>query len=183
MISRVLTSAVVLPALALGHSPASPGFGIVRAVHLVTSAVGSVTAPGQAPASRHAVRPARHSRAAAAVVIDCQGAPVARPATFQLACADDGDRLNSLHWTSWSPGYAAATGVQAMNDCAPSCADGKFRDYPVRVILWGSAAVAHHPAERRYQMITLLYTGHQPQVGGGDSRMAGPLSETGNLWD
>lgn len=188
MISRALTSAVVpaiaFPALVFGHAPVLPGFGIARAVHLVTSAVGSVTSPRETSAPRHIVRPVRHPQAAAKyVVIDCQGAPVARPGTFPLACADDGDQLNALHWTSWSPGYATGTGIQAMNDCVPSCADGKVRDYPVRVILWGSAGVAKHPSERRHQMITLLYTGHEPQVGGGDSRMAGPLSETGNLWD
>jgi hypothetical protein len=190
MISRALTSAVLpaiaLPALAFGHTPAVPGLGISRAVHLVTSAVGSVAAPATTSTPRHITRPtdtARRRQPVRYVTIDCQGAPVVRPQTFLLACADGGDRLNKLHWTSWSPGYATATGIQAMNDCVPSCADGKVRDYPIRVILWGSASVTGHSGERRYQMITLLYTGHQPQVGGGDARMAGPLSETGNLWD
>ena len=187
MISHALTSAVLpaiaLPALAFGHSPSLPGLGISRAVHLVTSAVGTVAAPPATSTPRHIIRTARHRPLVSYVVIDCQGAPVVRPQTFVLACADGGDRLNKLHWTLWSPGYASATGIQAVNDCAPSCADGKVRDYPIRVILWGNAAVGGHSGERRYQMITLLYTGHQPQVGGGGARMAGPLSETGNLWE
>jgi hypothetical protein len=182
MPSRVLASAVLpaiaLPVLAFGHGPAFPGFGISRAVRLVTSAVSSVAPPASSTA-RHA---ARHPAAIRYVAIDCQSAPVVRPQTFLLACADDGDRLSKLHWTSWGAGYADATGIQTMNDCAPSCAEGKFRSYPVRVILWGSAPVSGHSAERRYQMITLLYTGHQPSVGGGSTEMAGPLSVTGNLW-
>jgi hypothetical protein len=191
MISRALTSAVLpaiaLPALAFGHTPSIPGLGISRAVHLVTSAVGSVTAPALAPAStpRHITSPtdtAKRRQPASYVAIDCQGSPVVRPQTFLLACADGGDRLNKLHWASWSPGYATATGIQAVNDCVPSCADGKVHDYPIRVILWGGASVAGHSGERRYQMITLLYTAREPQVGGGKAQMAGPLSETGDLW-
>jgi hypothetical protein len=181
MTSRVLASAVLpaiaLPVLALGHSPALPGFSISRAVRLVTSAIAS-------PSRESAARPtAKHPAAIRYVAIDCQSAPVIRPHTFLLACADDGDRLNDLRWTAWDPGYATATGIQSMNDCAPSCAKGKFREYPVRVILWGSARVSGHSSERRYQMITLLYTGHQPSVNGGSAEMAGPLSETGDLWD
>jgi hypothetical protein len=193
MLTRILTSAVfpavALPALAFGHAPGTPAFGISRAVHLVTSTVSSVTWTGGGTAPRAATRHALAARRSGArdgardVVIDCTGSPVVRPKTFLLACADGNDRLAKMDWADWDSGYAMGTGVQVLNDCSPSCARGTFRDYPVRVILWGSASVPGQRSERRYEAITLLYTGHAPQVGGGSARMAGPLSVTGTLWD
>jgi len=191
MRSRILSSAIVpavaLPALALGaghHGPTAPGFGITRAVHVVTTTVGSITKPAVPAAHRHSSPAVKHSRRPVIryVVVSCSGASVVRPRTFRLACADGNDYLSKLNWTVWSPSFATATGTQTMNDCTPSCANGKFRSYPVRVILWGSAGVPHRPAQRRYAMITLLYTGTQPSVYDGATRMAGPPSVTGGLW-
>lgn len=189
MRSRVLASAIMpamaLPALAFGHgghAPGLPGFGIERAVRLVSSAVSSLTPAHQPPAwhSHVTTRPAAGPRY---VVIDCTGNAIVRPGTFVLACADGNDSLTGLRWNAWNPGYAAGTGTQRLNNCTPNCAQGKFRDYPVRVIFWGDAKVPGHQAQHRYTMITLLYTGRQPSVGTGSSRMAGPPSVTGDLWN
>jgi hypothetical protein len=176
MPSRFLASAIapaiVLPALALSHPPVQPGFGISRAVHLVTSAISSVASSPSLSAAERAARTGRHPGAAVKyVVLDCQSDPVVRPQTFLLACADGGDRLSKLRWTSWGPGYATASGIQTIKDT-----QGSYHAYAIRVILWGSAPLAGHPGERRYQMITLLYTSHEAQ-------QAGPPSVTGNLWD
>jgi hypothetical protein len=194
VLSRFLASAVVpaiaLPTLAFGpghHAPAEPGFGIARAVHLVTSAVTSITTSPAFATHRTAVRVHRAKARGAVtadryVVIDCRGNGVVRPGSLELACADANDSLGKLSWTVWSPNFATATGIQTLNDCTPSCAVGKFHTYPVRVILWNSAAVRGHAAERRYTMITLLYSGQTPTVSNGASKIAGPPSVTGNLW-
>jgi hypothetical protein len=186
MRSRIVTSAllpaIALPGLALGHGghpPALPGLGITRAVHFVTSTVGSITSPRAASTRRHQVKRHGPHTSVRYVVINCRGNALVRPSAFQLACADGDDYLSGLRWTAWSPGYASAGGTQVVNTCAPSCARGKFRGYPVRVILWGSAG---HGGVRRYTMITLLYTGREPSVGSGSAKMAGPPSVTGNLW-
>lgn len=184
-LSSVIAPAVAIPALVLGtahHAPV-PGFGITKAVRLVTTTVGSITSPARLAAPRkHVARAPKRTAGPRLVVVDCAGASVVEPRTFQLACADGNDNLSKLNWSAWSAGFATATGIQTMNDCTPTCANGKFRGYPVRVILWGSAAVPRHPAQRRYAMITLLYTGKQPSVSDGSAKMAGPPSVTGGLW-
>jgi hypothetical protein len=116
-------------------------------------------------------------------VIDCADAGVVMPSTFQLACADDNDYFRNLGWTSWRRGYAAADGIQAINDCVPSCVAGTFRSYRVRVILWGDAAVTGHPGQRRYTMYTLRYPGLRPPAYRGTTQAPGPASVTGRLWD
>jgi hypothetical protein len=187
MRSRVLTSAVVpavaLPALAFGHGPGLPGFGLNKAVRFVTSTVSSIATSGTAADSRrrdsHSAR--RHPNVHY-VAINCLNKPVVRPGTFELACADGNDTLTKLHWTAWNPGYATATGTQVVNDCTPNCAQGRFDSYPIRVILWGGTTVSGHPAERRYTMVTVLYTGRLPAVGSGSSKMTGPSSISGELW-
>jgi hypothetical protein len=182
MRSRALTSAVV-PALALpafilghggGHLPILQGLGITRATHAVTSTVSSATALGKTSASAKTSAAKRSAKALRYVAINCLGNPVVRPATFVLACADYNDSLTKLHWTTWSAGYATATGNQVVNDCTPNCAQGKFKSYPVRAIFWGTATVPGHSSERRYAKITLLYTGRQPT--------ASTPSATGDLW-
>jgi hypothetical protein len=192
MRSRVLSSAVLpaiaLPALAMSpasHTPVLPGFGISRAVHMVTTTVGSVTS--RAPGSHRAHSSLPRAASAAArprhfVAINCAGHPVVRPRAFELACADANDSLIRLHWQAWGRGYATATGIQLLNTCQPSCAHGRFHSYPVRAIFWGGAPVSGHPGEQRYTMITLLYTGQAPSVPSGSSQVPGPPSVTGSLW-
>jgi hypothetical protein len=187
MRSRVLTSAVVpavaLPALAFGHGPGLPGFGLNKAVRFVTSTVSSIAASDAAADShRRDARPSGHQTNVRYVALNCLDRPVVRPGTFELSCADGNDTLTKLHWTAWNPGYATATGTQVVNNCTPNCAQGRFNSYPIRVILWGGTTVSGHPAERRYTMVTLLYTGRLPTVGTGSSKMAGPSSVSGDLW-
>jgi hypothetical protein len=94
------------------------------------------------------------------VVLNCLNKDKAqvKPGTISLACADDGIGLEHLHWTSWTPKLASAYATSWQNDCKPSCAGGHTYDYPVVVVLWGSAAVKGHPTERRYLWATLSYT-------------------------
>ena len=116
-----------------------------------------------APASSGTPAPAT-TRAAAAttaryVVLDCDSKPVAAPSTFVLACADHGIGVEDLHWASWTPELASGYGVFWENDCTPDCADGHFHYYPSLEVLWGSAAVKGHPADRRYTELTVIFTG------------------------
>jgi hypothetical protein len=54
---------------------------------------------------------------------DCQ-TPTFEPAQIILTCADHGDVLQDLQWTSWTATSAAAVGTDVYNDCTPSCANG-----------------------------------------------------------
>jgi hypothetical protein len=190
MRSRLLSSAVfpaiALPALFLSpahHTPALPGFGVTRAVHFVTSTVGSVTSGSPIRHRSVSAATTRAARPRQFVVLNCANRGVIRPRSFQLACADGNDYLSRLHWQAWGQGYATATGTQTMNDCQPSCAQGKFHSYPIRVIFWGGEAVSGHPGEQRYTMVTLLYTGQEPSMPEGSAMVPGPPSVTGNLWN
>jgi hypothetical protein len=114
------------------------------------------------------------------VVFNCENQAQVRPGTIYLACADDGAGLTHLHWTSWTPELASAYGTEWQNDCLPNCAEGHIHDYPVVVVLWGSASVQGHPGERRYTETTLTYPKARPAVyttSGGKVKTTYPVSQ------
>jgi hypothetical protein len=125
----------------------------------LTGSAGAATA--SAAAGPHA---ASSSSALRYVVLDCLGHAQVKPGTIALACADNGMGLSYLHWTSWTPELASAYGTEWQNDCQPNCAAGHIHHYPVRAMLWGSATVQGHPAERRYTEATLSYPKGRPAV-------------------
>ncbi len=47
-----------------------------------------------------------------------------------LACADYGEVLMALRWTSWTATSASAVGTLVYNDCTPDCADGLHHSIP-----------------------------------------------------
>jgi hypothetical protein len=98
------------------------------------------------------------------VVLNCEFKAQVKPGTYVLACADNGIGLQNLHWTSWTAKLASGYGTEWENDCKPNCAEGHFHYYPVLAVLWGSARVKGHPAERRYTEVTVSYPGARPPV-------------------
>jgi hypothetical protein len=97
------------------------------------------------------------------VVADCNQWQV-KPSGYIFTCADDGVGLQNLHWTTWSPALASASGTYYENQCTPDCAAGHFLKYPALVVLWGSGVVKGHQADRRYTEFTLIFTGRRPPV-------------------
>lgn len=67
--------------------------------------------------------------AAIGVYGDCT-TPSVEPAEIVLACADDGEVLTGLHWTSWTATSAWAVGTLVYNDCIPDCAAGQRHSVP-----------------------------------------------------
>ncbi len=57
-----------------------------------------------------------------AVEICGVGAPVIRPVSMTLACADGNTQAKNLDWTSWGNTAAKATGIDTWNTCVPYCA-------------------------------------------------------------
>jgi len=47
-----------------------------------------------------------------------------------LTCADYGEVLEGLHWTSWTASSATAVGTLVYNDCVPDCAAGHEHHVP-----------------------------------------------------
>ncbi len=50
--------------------------------------------------------------------------PSVEPAEIVLTCADYGEVLTALRWTSWTATSASAVGTLVYNDCTPDCAGG-----------------------------------------------------------
>ena len=126
-----------------------------------------------------------HPAPVRAVVFDCPGqtAPLVRPTTFILTCADGNVALSKLSWSSWTPGLASAVGTLEENDCTPYCAAGHFHAYPAVVVLWGSAVVKTHSGERSYVKLTLILTGTRPRYYNYLTHkwVTAPVTQTSNL--
>jgi hypothetical protein len=69
------------------------------------------------------------ARAAAVAVEVCGTGPaVVRPGRMVLACADDGELAEDLHWGNWSAQTASATGNVTWRACRTLCADSTHLD-------------------------------------------------------
>jgi hypothetical protein len=56
--------------------------------------------------------------------------PSVEPAEIVLTCADYGEVLMGLNWTSWTTTSASAVGTLFYNDCTPDCASGHQHSVP-----------------------------------------------------
>lgn len=122
---------------------------------------GAVLASSGTPATTHATVTTQVANAKAPryVVLNCSLKPVVAPSTIVITCADHGTGVQDVHWTSWTPKLASGYATFWQNDCTPSCAEGHIYYYPSLDVLWGSAAVKGHPADRRYTKLTVIFTG------------------------
>jgi hypothetical protein len=135
----------------------------MRAAVAIFAGAAAIIAAGSggtalASSTRHA---GASTKAATAnyVVLDCSFKPVVMPSTYVIACADAGMGVQDLHWTSWTPKLASGYGTFWENDCTPNCAEGHIHHYRSLEVLWGSATVTGHPADRRYTKLTVIFTG------------------------
>ena len=136
---------------AMTTAVAAVGFGL--GLGLSSAAAAATTHPAVT------VKQAATARTPRYVVLDCNFKPVVAPPAFIITCADAGIGVRDLHWTSWTPKLASGSGTFWENDCTPYCAAGHFRYYPSLEVLWGSATVKGHPADRRYTELTVIFTG------------------------
>ena len=122
---------------------------------------GAALASSGTPATTHASASTQAATATSPryVVLNCSLKPVVAPSTIIIACADAGMGVQDLHWTSWTPKLASGYGTFWENDCTPNCAEGHVHHYPSLEMLWGSATVKGHPADRRYTKLTVIFTG------------------------
>jgi hypothetical protein len=134
----------------------------MRVAVAALAGAGIIAAGSGGTALASSATPATASTQAAAakyVVLDCSFKPVVMPSTYVIACADAGIGVQDLHWTSWTPNLASGYGTFWENDCTPNCADGHIHYYRSLEVLWGSATVKGHPADRRYTKLTVIFTG------------------------
>jgi hypothetical protein len=137
----------------------------IRVLVAIFAGVGAIVAGGGSAALAGSGTPTAASIQAATaktpkyVVLNCSFKPVVAPSTLVITCADAGIGVQGLHWASWTPKLASGHGTFWENDCVPNCATGHFHYYPSLEVLWGSATVRGHPADRRYTKLTVIFTG------------------------
>ncbi|MFJ3336148.1 hypothetical protein [Streptomyces sp. NPDC086766] len=125
-------------------------------------------APGAPPGGAQQVR-----RPERPVLVDCLWHPKTRPDAFILACGDGNSRLYSLRWSQWGSRAATARGLNAVNDCKPYCAAGRFHSYRVLVRLDHPQPWKKHPQRQHYTRMVLVFPDGRPD--GYDQVVSYPL--------
>ena len=98
-------------------------------VVIIAVALGAIPSTSASATYKSSTSPAIPS------VLTCSGKTVVKPSSYVLACADANTYFNSVHWTSWGSKSATATATFVENNCAPTCAGGKFLKYPAKLTL------------------------------------------------
>jgi hypothetical protein len=148
---------------------------------VVATGCASASAPARATDAALVQRSATYSEQT--VVVNCLFKQQTSPSSFILTCADAGDVLAHLHWVSWGPTAAFATGIEQINDCTPDCAAGKFINYPVLVDLWRPEPLRGHPGTLYFSRATRVYTANRPPLYFcNGTRTCYPQTSTFDLW-
>jgi hypothetical protein len=154
---------------------ASAGSAASSTTAASTTAAGTTTASSSTTTTTAAAQPPKY------VVADCNQWQT-EPSVYLFTCADAGEGVQEVHWTTWSYTLASGYGTYFANLCTPDCAAGNFRDYPALVVLWGTGAVPGHPADVRYTELTLIFTtGKRPPVyhyANGKRTVSYPVTQT-----
>ncbi|SFY20159.1 hypothetical protein OH786_32925 [Streptomyces atratus] len=132
------------------------------AVMLCAAAAFAAAIPVPASASASAPASTESRPADRTVAVDCFSEAQVRPGDFLLACGDGNNRLIDIHWSHWGPNSATGTALDAVNDCQPYCAAGKFHSYPVIVRLDRPKTWPSHPELRQFTRLHLVYTDGRP---------------------
>jgi hypothetical protein len=83
-----------------------------------------------------------------------------KPVELVLYCADAGQILNEITWSSWTPTQAIGAGTSTANDCEPSCAEGKDVISAVEIKL--TKPVTSESGKRVFSNIEIQYDKVQP---------------------
>ena len=83
-----------------------------------------------------------------------------KPVELVLYCADAGQILNEISWSSWTPTEAIGAGTSTTNDCEPSCVEGKDVISAVEIKL--TQPVKSESGKSVYSKIEIQYDKVQP---------------------
>jgi hypothetical protein len=92
-------------------------------------------------------------------VVNCVTYEV-KPVELVLYCADAGQILNEITWSSWNATEAIGAGTSTANDCEPSCAEGKDVISAVEIKL--TKPVTSESSKRVFSQIEIQYDKVQP---------------------
>jgi hypothetical protein len=127
----------------------------------VLAAAGLLALAGAASTAVMAAGPAS-ATPSQVVAVGCDGRGQVRPAGFDnFGCMPSQELLTGLHWTSWRSA-AFGHGTLKVNDCTPTCAQGKFIKYPVLTVLWRARPWPQHAGRAYFSRLTWIFTGKRP---------------------
>jgi hypothetical protein len=98
------------------------------------------------------------------VLVQCNGNGQVKPSkTDEPGCMPSQEFFTGLKWTSWkSVGYGS--GTLKVNNCTPTCANGKFIGYPILTVLWRPEAWSGHSGQY-FTRLTFIFTGKRSNKG------------------
>ena len=105
--------------------------------------------------------PASAAGSGQAVLVNCAGTGQVRPAGYDIGCMPSQELVTGLTWTSWRSA-AFGSGILKVNDCTPTCAQGKYVRYPILVVLWRARPWPKHPGLAYFSRLTWIFTGNRP---------------------
>ncbi len=134
--------------------------GHVRARLMLASAALAVA--GIVAGTALAAAPASAGSTQAVLINYCTGKGVVTPGSEDLpGCMPSSEYLTGLKWVSWQT-VAYGSGDFAINNCTPTCANGKFVKYPILTVLWRAEAWPKHSGKDYFSRLTVIYTGKNP---------------------
>ena len=96
------------------------------------------------------------------LVNQCTGKGQVRPKSFDPGCMPSNSRITGMSWTSWGH-VAFGHATFKINNCTPSCAQGKFVSHPILTVLWRARSWPSHPGREYFTRLTVIFTGaHHP---------------------
>jgi hypothetical protein len=95
------------------------------------------------------------------VLVNCAGHGKVRPAVYDIGCMPSSEYVAGLTWTTWRS-VAFGSGTLKVNDCTPTCAQGKYISYPILTVLWRAKAWPKHPGSDYFTRLTWIFTGKRP---------------------
>lgn len=125
----------------------------------ITVAAGLLALSGTVTATALAVVPAS-AGSSPVVMVSCASQGQVRPGGYDVGCTAN-ELLRSLHWQTWR-GTAYGNGVLKVDDCTPTCAQGKYIDFPVLIVAWRPMSWPGHAGHRYFTRMTWIFTGKRP---------------------
>jgi hypothetical protein len=95
-----------------------------------------------------------------------------KPKRIFLACGDGGEGIHSIKWIFWTSNTATGKGTYFINNCVPSCADGKYLEKPVQ--LFASQRKIVHGRYQFTRFVVHSSRGNLPYIGTTDIRLKLP---------
>lgn len=88
------------------------------------------------------------------VIVDPQGNSQVEPESIIITPADANNAVNFITWLVWNDNVAVGTGVEQINNCQPTCAEGTVFSSPVVIVL-DDATQADEEEDREFTEIRI----------------------------